>query len=96
MGLSLRVALTALLVWINDLSWVLESGEELSPLFGINNGHGKHKYPDKGLTNAFESHLKELNALFHEALDKADWFFTTEVAVKLWLESRSSSELVTA
>ncbi|KAM2375821.1 hypothetical protein ACFXTH_044535 [Malus domestica] len=39
-----RASLTALHVWINDLSRVLESGEELLPLLGINIGHGKHKY----------------------------------------------------
>lgn len=95
-GLSLGAALTALHVWINDLSRVLESGEELPPLLGINTGHGKHKYSDKGLASVFESHLKELNAPFHEAPDKAGWFLTTKVAVKSWLESRSSSEFVAA
>ncbi|KAM1762920.1 hypothetical protein TB1_005397 [Malus domestica] len=91
-----RASLTALHIWINDLSWVLESGEELPPLLGINTGHGKHKYSDKGLASVFGSHLKELNASFHEASDKAGWFLTTRVAVMSWLESRSSSELVTA
>ncbi|KAM1562497.1 hypothetical protein PS1_005336 [Malus domestica] len=95
-GLSLGAALTALHIWINDLSWVLESGEELPPLLGINTRHGKHKYSDKGLASVFGSHLKELNAPFHEASDKAGWFLTTRVAVMSWLESRSSSELVTA
>ncbi|KAM1894075.1 hypothetical protein FF1_037140 [Malus domestica] len=95
-GLSLGAALTALHVWINDLSRVLDTAEELPPLLGINTGHGKHKYSDKGLASVFESHLKELNAPFHEAPDKAGWFLTTKVAIKSWLESRSSSELVTA
>ncbi|KAB2623721.1 pentatricopeptide repeat-containing protein [Pyrus ussuriensis x Pyrus communis] len=95
-GLSLGAALTALHIWINDLSRVFESGEELQPLLGINTGHGKHKYSEKGLASVFESHLKELNAPFHEASDKAGWFLTTKVAVKSWLESRISSELVTA
>ncbi|CAN6552599.1 unnamed protein product [Malus baccata var. baccata] len=95
-GLSLGAALTALHIWINDLSRVLESGEELPLLLGINTGHGKHKYSDKGLASVFESHLKELNAPFHEASDKDGWFLTTKVAVKSWLESRSSSKLVTA
>ncbi|XP_062088110.1 pentatricopeptide repeat-containing protein At4g16390, chloroplastic [Humulus lupulus] len=97
-GLSLGAALTALHVWINDLSKELESGEELPPLLGINTGHGKHKYSDKGFTLAgvFDSHLKELNAPFHEAPDNAGWFLTTKVAAKSWLESRKSSELVAA
>ncbi|KAM1124087.1 hypothetical protein ACFX2I_005402 [Malus domestica] len=52
-GLSLGAALTALHVWINDLSRVLESGEELLPLLGINTGYGKYKYSDKGLAGVF-------------------------------------------
>ncbi|XP_022142513.1 pentatricopeptide repeat-containing protein At4g16390, chloroplastic [Momordica charantia] len=95
-GLSLGAALTALHVWINDLTKVLESGEELPPLLGINTGHGKHKYSDKGLASVFESHLKELNAPFHEAPEKVGWFLTTKVAAKSWLESRGSPELVAA
>lgn len=95
-GLSLGAALTALQLWINDLTKALESGEELPPLLGINTGHGKHKYSDKGLAAVFESHLKELNAPFHEAPDKVGWFFTTKVAAQSWLESRSSLGLVAA
>ncbi|KAF8414257.1 hypothetical protein HHK36_002257 [Tetracentron sinense] len=95
-SLSLGAALTALHVWMNDLSKALEDGEELPPLLGINTGHGKHKYSDKGLASVLESHLKELNAPFHEAPDKVGWFLTTKVAAKSWLESRSSAELVAA
>ncbi|EFH46420.1 hypothetical protein ARALYDRAFT_915114 [Arabidopsis lyrata subsp. lyrata] len=96
-SLSLGAALTALHVWINDLSEAaLESGEEFPPLLGINTGHGKHKYSDKGLAAVFESHLKELNAPFHEAPDKVGWFLTTSVAAKAWLESRRSSGGVSA
>ncbi|KAK7387674.1 hypothetical protein VNO78_22463 [Psophocarpus tetragonolobus] len=87
-SLSLGASLTALHAWINDLSKVLESGEELPPLLGINTGHGKHRYSDKGLASVVESHLNELNAPFHEAPDKAGWFLTTQVAAKSWLESR--------
>ncbi|KAK7262076.1 hypothetical protein RJT34_29636 [Clitoria ternatea] len=95
-SLSLGAALTALHVWINDLSKALESGEDLPPLLGINTGHGKHRYSDKGLANVFESHLKEMDAPFYEAPDKAGWFLTTQVAAKSWLESRGSSEIVAA
>ncbi|KAJ0438595.1 putative Smr domain, tetratricopeptide-like helical domain superfamily [Helianthus annuus] len=87
-SLSLGAALTALHIWINDLTKALEEGEELPPLLGVNTGHGKHKYSDKGLAGALEAHLKELNAPFHEAPDKAGWFLTTKVAVKTWLEGR--------
>ncbi|XP_004507605.1 pentatricopeptide repeat-containing protein At4g16390, chloroplastic [Cicer arietinum] len=95
-GLSLGAALTAFHVWINDLSKAFESGEDLPPLLGVNTGHGKHRYSERGLAGAFESHLKELNAPFHEAPDKAGWFLTTQVAVKSWMEPRRSSELVAA
>ncbi|CAA3009509.1 Hypothetical predicted protein [Olea europaea subsp. europaea] len=64
-----RAALTALHIWVNDLSKTFEDGEELPSLLGINTGHGKHKYSEKGLAGVFESHLKELNAPFHEAPD---------------------------
>ncbi|KAJ1420953.1 Tetratricopeptide-like helical domain superfamily [Sesbania bispinosa] len=94
--LSLGTALTALHVWINDLSKALELGEELPPLLGINTGLGKHKSSDKGLANIFESYLKELNAPFHKATDMAGWFLTTNQAAKSWLQSRGSTEVVTA
>ncbi|XP_052202539.1 pentatricopeptide repeat-containing protein At4g16390, chloroplastic [Diospyros lotus] len=95
-SLSLGAALTALHVWMNDLSKALENGEELPCLLGINTGHGKHKYSDKGLAVVFESHLKELDAPFHEDPDKVGWFLTTKVAAESWLESRRSSEVVAA
>ncbi|XVF28057.1 hypothetical protein REPUB_Repub14bG0162800 [Reevesia pubescens] len=95
-SLSLGAPLTALHVWINDLTEVLESGDELPPLLGINTGHGKHKYSEKGLATVVESHLKELNAPLHEAPDKVGWFLTTKVAAKSWLESRCSPDLVVA
>ncbi|XVF75174.1 hypothetical protein PTKIN_Ptkin13bG0166000 [Pterospermum kingtungense] len=95
-SLSLGAALTALHVWINDLTKALESGEELPPLLGINTGHGKHKYSEKGLAAVFESHLKELNAPFHQAPDKVGWFLTTKIAAKSWLESRCSPDLLVA
>lgn len=92
-SLSAGAALTALHVWMNDLSKALEKGEELPSLLGINTGHGKHKFSEKGLAGVFESHLKELNAPFHEAPDKAGWFLTTKIAAMLWLESRRSHEI---
>ncbi|KAI4365022.1 hypothetical protein MLD38_021044 [Melastoma candidum] len=91
-SLSLGAALTSLHVWINDLKKALEAGEELPPLLGINTGHGKHRYSDRGLATVFESHLKELSAPFHEAPDKVGWFLTTKVAATSWLESRTSLE----
>lgn len=96
-SLSLGAALTALHIWVNDLSKSVENGEELPPLLGINTGHGKHKYSDKGLASVFQSHLKELNAPFHEAPDKVGWFLTTKLAAESWLESRRiSPELIDA
>ncbi|VAH88227.1 unnamed protein product [Triticum turgidum subsp. durum] len=72
----------------------LSSGEELPPLLGIHTGEGRNMYSDKGLASVFESHLKELDAPFHGAPDKAGWFLTTSVAAKHWLEAKKSSELV--
>ncbi|CAJ2649405.1 unnamed protein product [Trifolium pratense] len=96
-GLSVGAALTAFHVWMNDFSKALESGEEdLPPLFGINTGHGRHRYSEKGLASVIDSHMKEINAPFRESPDKAGWFLTTRVAVKSWMKSRSSSELVAA
>ncbi|KAJ6749384.1 hypothetical protein OIU85_000067 [Salix viminalis] len=95
-SLSSGAALTALHVWVNDLSKALEAGEQLPPLLGINTGHGKHKYSEKGLANVFESHLKELNAPFHEAPDKVGWFLTTKVAAESWLESRKLADATVA
>ncbi|XP_057429894.1 pentatricopeptide repeat-containing protein At4g16390, chloroplastic-like [Lotus japonicus] len=94
--LSLGAAMTALRVWINDLSKALESGEELPPVLGINTGIGKHNVSDKGLGSVLESYLKELNAPFHKATDKAGWFLTTYEAAKSWLQSRGSPKIVAA
>ncbi|KAJ8759210.1 hypothetical protein K2173_004648 [Erythroxylum novogranatense] len=95
-SLSLGAALTALHAWINELSKAFESGEELPPVLGINTGHGKHKYSSRGLASVFESHLKEMDAPFHEAPDKVGWFLTTKVAAESWLRSRSSTVVVAA
>ncbi|PSS10437.1 Pentatricopeptide repeat-containing protein [Actinidia chinensis var. chinensis] len=96
-SLSFGAALTALHVWMNDLSKALEKGEELPSMLGINTGRGKHKYSsNKGLQGVLESHLKELNAPFHEAPDKVGWFLTTNIAAKSWLESRRLHDLVDA
>jgi pentatricopeptide repeat protein len=95
-SLSPGAAMTALHIWMNDLSKVLEAGEQLPPLLGINTGHGKHKYSEKGLANVLESYLKELNSPFHEAPDKVGWFLTTKVAAESWLESRKSTDAAAA
>ncbi|KAL5210614.1 hypothetical protein ABZP36_006237 [Zizania latifolia] len=94
-GLSVGAALTTLHVWTSDLYTAVQAGEELPPLLGIHTGQGKNTYSsDRGLAAVFESHLKELDAPFHEAPDKAGWFLTTSVAAKHWLETRKSAELV--
>ncbi|KAK7303412.1 hypothetical protein RJT34_14318 [Clitoria ternatea] len=88
--LSVGTAITALHVWINDLSKALESGEKLPPLLGINTGQGKHKYSDIGLARVFKSHLKELNAPFHEDPDQPGWFLVTkEAAMLFWCSTES-------
>ncbi|XP_021719834.1 pentatricopeptide repeat-containing protein At4g16390, chloroplastic-like [Chenopodium quinoa] len=93
-SLSLGAALTLLHVWTTDLEKAIESGEELPPLLGINTGHGKHKYSEKGLAGVIVAHLKKLNAPFHEAPDKLGWFLTTKAAAQSWLESRKFPEQV--
>ncbi|XP_020591183.1 pentatricopeptide repeat-containing protein At4g16390, chloroplastic [Phalaenopsis equestris] len=96
-SLSHGAALTALHAWMNDMKKAMEDGEELPPLLGIHTGHGKHKYSERGLGAALEFHLRELNAPFHEGGDKIGWFLTTNIAAKLWLESRGAPvELVVA
>ncbi|XP_057433899.1 pentatricopeptide repeat-containing protein At4g16390, chloroplastic-like [Lotus japonicus] len=94
--LSLGSALTALHVWISDLSTALESGQEIPPLLGIYLGLGKHKSSDKDLGIVLESHLKLLNAPFHKANDMAGWFLTTNEEAKSWLQCRGSTESVAA
>ncbi|EEC74763.1 hypothetical protein OsI_10529 [Oryza sativa Indica Group] len=93
-GLSVGAALTTLHVWMSDLYAALQAGDELPPLLGIHTGQGKNTYSYKGLATVFESHLKELDAPFHEAPDKAGWFLTTSVAARHWLETKKSAELV--
>nr|GMC53233.1 pentatricopeptide repeat-containing protein At4g16390, chloroplastic [Ipomoea batatas] len=95
-SLSFGTALTAFHVWMNDLNETIENGEELPPVLGINTGHVKHKYSKKGLKGVFESHLKELNAPFHEAPHLPGWFLTTNIAAMLWLKSRHSEQVVAA
>ncbi|KAG4948871.1 hypothetical protein GLYMA_15G118100v4 [Glycine max] len=89
--LSVGAALTALSVWISDLSKALELGEELPPLLGINTGGGKHRFSDKVLPTVFESYLKELKAPFHKDANKAGWFLATSEAATSWLQSRGST-----
>uniref|UniRef100_A0A0D9VR93 Smr domain-containing protein n=1 Tax=Leersia perrieri TaxID=77586 RepID=A0A0D9VR93_9ORYZ len=95
-GLSVGAALTTLHVWMADLDAAMRRGEELPPLLGIHTGQGKNMYTDRGLAAVFEAHLKELDAPFHEAPDKAGWFLTTSVAARHWLETKKSEELVAA
>ncbi|CAN0890810.1 Pentatricopeptide repeat-containing protein At4g16390, chloroplastic [Linum grandiflorum] len=94
-GLSLGAGMTALDVWINDLSKAMKSGEQLPPLLGISTGHGKHSNSDKhkGLATLLESHLKELKAPFHDDPDKSGWFLTTKVAAEAWLEAMATAEV---
>jgi len=93
-NLSIGAAMTALHVWINDLSKALESGEKFPPLLGINTGRGKLKNSCKGLGSVLQSHLKELNAPFCEAQNEVGWFLVTKEAAKSWLESRGSTKSI--
>lgn len=95
-SLSLGAALTAVHIWMNDLLKAIEEGEELPSVLGINTGHGKHKYSDKGLAGVVHSLLKELNAPFHEDPERPGWFFTTKVAAQSWLELKRGTLVVAA
>ncbi|WJX22961.1 hypothetical protein P8452_12215 [Trifolium repens] len=81
-SLPTGTALTALHVWINDLSKALESGEELPPVLGIYTGTRKNKP-----SSVIESYLIEHNAPFQKDNDMAGWFLTTSEAAKPWLQS---------
>ncbi|XP_045806007.1 pentatricopeptide repeat-containing protein At4g16390, chloroplastic-like [Trifolium pratense] len=95
-NLSIGAAMTALHVWINDLSKALESGKKFPPLLGINTGRGKLKNSRKGIASVFESHLKELNAPFPEIPNEDGWFLVTRKAARPWLESRNSTKSAAA
>lgn len=95
-SLSLGAALTAVHIWMNDLSKAIEEGEELPSVLGINTGHGKHKYQNMALAGVFNSYLQELDAPFHEVPERPGWFLTTQVAAKSWLESRRTNVAVSA
>nr|GMC53221.1 pentatricopeptide repeat-containing protein At4g16390, chloroplastic [Ipomoea batatas] len=95
-SLSLGAAVTALHIWMNDLNKTIENGEELPLLLRINTGRGKHVYSEKGLAQGIASHLRVLNAPFHEAPNLAGWFLATNIAVTSWLKSRHSEKIVAA
>ncbi|GAB2211079.1 hypothetical protein Droror1_Dr00016370 [Drosera rotundifolia] len=94
--LSVGAALTALQIWISDLSDALDKGEELPSVLEINTGQGKYRLEDKTLVGTIESRLKELNSPFHEAPDKAGWFLTTRAAAISWLQGLKAEVLVSA
>ncbi|WJX27321.1 hypothetical protein P8452_16151 [Trifolium repens] len=92
--LSVGAAITALHVWIDDLSKAFESGEELPQVLGICTVPWRRNHSDKDLASVFESYLKELNSPFHKATNMTGWFFTTSQEAKSWLPSRGSTETV--
>ncbi|GAU38969.1 hypothetical protein TSUD_378450 [Trifolium subterraneum] len=85
-SLSTGVVLTALHVWINDLTKALESGEELPPVLGIYTWTRKNK----SSPIVIESYLIKHNAPFQKDNDMDGWFLTTSEAVKPWLQSRKT------
>lgn len=91
--LSSGAATTAFQDWVSVLSKALEDGEEFPPSIGIHTGHGKHKFSDKGLATAMESHLRDMGAPFQESPGRVGWFLSTPVALTSWLQSRNSSSL---
>ncbi|KAJ3702489.1 hypothetical protein LUZ61_006194 [Rhynchospora tenuis] len=95
-GLSCGAALMALHAWRDDVAEVLQKGEDLPPVLGIQTGHGKHVYGEKSLASMLKERLLEINAPFHEAPEKLGWLLTTDVAVKVWIEGAQKSELMFA
>ncbi|KAF3319997.1 pentatricopeptide repeat-containing protein [Carex littledalei] len=95
-GLSYGAALTAMHVWIDDVSEVLEKGEALPPILGVQCGHGKHFYEGKTNISVLKERLVEMKAPFHEVPDKVGWLLTTDVAAKSWIEGAKKDKLVFA
>ncbi|GAU38974.1 hypothetical protein TSUD_378500 [Trifolium subterraneum] len=85
---SVGAAITALHVWLDDLSKAFESGEELPQVLRI---CFRHKPSDKDLACLFESYLKELNSPFLKDTDMTGWFYTTSREAKSWLQSGGSN-----
>ncbi|CAJ2658198.1 unnamed protein product [Trifolium pratense] len=88
---SVGAAITALHVWLDDLSKAFESGEELPQVLGI---CWRYNPSDKDLAIVFESYLKELNSPFYKDADRTGWFYTTSREAKSWLHSRGLNETV--
>ncbi|PNX91120.1 pentatricopeptide (PPR) repeat protein [Trifolium pratense] len=94
-NLSFGATMTALHIWLDDLSKAFESGEELPQVLAI---RWRHKPSHKDLAFVFESYLKELNSPFHKATDDISgrWFFrrffATSQEAKSWLQSRGTNE----
>ncbi|CAJ2658199.1 unnamed protein product [Trifolium pratense] len=94
-NLSFGAVMTALHIWLDDLSKAFESGEELPQVLAI---RWRHKPSHKDLAFVFESYLKELNSPFHKATDDISgrWFFrrffATSQEAKSWLQSRGTNE----
>ncbi|VFQ82395.1 unnamed protein product [Cuscuta campestris] len=93
-SMSSGAALTALHIWMNELSRAIENGDELPSLFGINTGHGRHNHPETRLANVLELHLRKLNAPFLEEPDVPGLFYTTNIAVTSWLKYRQSEDVI--
>ncbi|GAU38976.1 hypothetical protein TSUD_378520 [Trifolium subterraneum] len=94
--LSVGAAMTALHVWLDDLSKAFESGEELPQVLAICTVPWRRNHSDKDLAMAsvFESNLKELNSPFDKATNMTGWFVTTSQEAKSWLQSRGSTKSV--
>ncbi|CAJ2658196.1 unnamed protein product [Trifolium pratense] len=92
--LSVGAAMTALHVWIDDLSKAFKSGEELPKVLAICTVPWRRNDSDKDLATVFESYLKELDSPFHKSTNMTGWFFTTSQEAKSWLQSRGSTETV--
>jgi pentatricopeptide repeat protein len=88
---SVGAVITALHVWLDELSKAFELDEELPHVLGI---CWRRKPSNEDLACVFESYLMELNSPFYKDTDTNGWFYTTIQEAMSWLQSGGSDETV--
>jgi pentatricopeptide repeat protein len=88
---SVGAVITALHVWLDELSKAFELDEELPHVLGI---CWRRKPSNEDLACVFESYLMELNSPFYKDTDTNGWFYTTIQEAMSWLQSGGSDETI--
>ncbi|KAK2440068.1 pentatricopeptide repeat-containing protein, chloroplastic [Trifolium repens] len=88
---SVGAVITALHVWLDELSKAFELDEELPHVLGI---CWRRKPSNEDLACVFESYLMELNSPFYKDTDTNCWFYTTIQEAMSWLQSGGSDETI--